>query len=64
MDGLLNQDMIKAIESAGLDRESKDLVVKILFKERTKKNVVWDDNDATDFFNSLITDLQGEERKE
>lgn len=63
MDGLLNQDMIKAIGSANLDSESKELIVKILFKERTKKNVVWDDNDATDFFNSLITDLQQEGRE-
>ena len=37
MDGLLNQDMIKAIESVELDSESKDLITKILFKERTKK---------------------------
>lgn len=58
MDGLLNQDMIKAIESVELDSESKDLITKILFKERTKKNIVWDDFDASDFFNGLITEVQ------
>lgn len=60
MNDVLNQDMMKAIESADLDHELKELVVNILFKERTKKNIVWDDSDAAEYYNMLLTNTQVE----
>lgn len=58
MDGVLSQDMSRAVAEAGLSNVDKELIVNILFKERTKKNIVWDSADATAFLNGLLVDVQ------
>ena len=58
MDNYLNEDMMKAIKSANLEKDEEDLIKKILFQEKAKKNQVWSEMEAAEYMNKLFLEQE------
>lgn len=58
MDNYLNEDMMKAIKTTDLEKDEEELIKKILFQEKAKKNQVWSESDAAEYMNKLLLDQE------
>lgn len=58
MENYLNEDMMKAIEAADLDKDDEELVKKVLFQEKAKKSQVWSEGDAAEYMNKLLLEQE------